>query len=338
MASLLHDVGHGPFSHVFEHMLSKFLHKNHEDMTRWLIETSELKDVINDVGFNPSDVAKLAVGELRKPKKAFLDQILQSAIDIDKLDFVVRDTYHTGAEYGYVDIYRLIHMLDVLGENLAVDIGALSALESFVLARLESFRSVYFHRVGRAAQIMLARAMEAANEELGLTNFESPEDYMELTDYTVWTKLRECEKSHKIMNDLERRKLLKCAYDRTFHVREKMVPSIFSVDEVREQVQNKIAQEAGVNPEVIIIDVPTVPSVPYHDSELMEPMEIPVFQKTRAGERIALRLSDVSAVFDVLKGFINILRVYTDKEHLDKVSDAATKVIGGTPASAKISY
>jgi hypothetical protein len=51
-----------------------------------------------------------------------------------------------------------------------------------------------------------------------------------------------------------------------------------------------------------------------------------------------LRLSDVSAVFDVLKGFINILRVYTDKEHLDKVSDAATKVIGGTPASAKISY
>ncbi|MFA5364669.1 MAG: HD domain-containing protein [Candidatus Bathyarchaeia archaeon] len=338
MASLLHDVGHGPFSHVFEHLLAKFLNKNHEDMTRWLIETSELKDIINDVGYNPSDVAKLAVGELRKPKKAFLDQILQSAIDIDKLDFVVRDTYHTGAEYGYVDIYRLIHMLDVLGENLAVDISALSALESFVLARLESFRSVYFHRVGRAAQIMLARAMEAANEELGLTAFDSPEDYLALTDYTVWTKLRECEKSRKIMNDLEHRKLLKCAYDRTFHVRDKMVPSIFSVDEVREQVQNKIAQQAGVDPSVIIIDVPTVPSVPYHDSELMEPMEIPVFQKTRAGEKVALRLSDVSAVFDVLKGFINILRVYTDKEHLDKVSDASEKIIGGTPSSAKISY
>jgi len=338
MACLLHDVGHGPFSHIFEHLLVKFLNKNHEDMTRWLIQESELHDIITDVGYNPDDVSKLAVGELRRPKKAFLDQIIQSAVDIDKLDFVVRDTYHTGAEYGYVDIFRLIHMLDVLGENLAVDVGALSALESFVLARLESFRSIYFHRVGRAAQIMLATAMEEAKDELGLVEFDSPEDYLALTDYTVWTKLRECEKSKSIMMNLERRNLLKCAYDRTFHVKEKMVPSIFCVDEVREQVRNKIAREAGVDPQVIVIDVPTVPSVPYHHSDLLEPMEIPVFQKTRTGEKIPLRLSDISSVFDVLKGFINILRVYTDEKYVDKVSVAATKVIGGTPSSAKISF
>jgi HD superfamily phosphohydrolase len=137
MASLLHDVGHGPFSHIFEHLLVKFLNKTHEDMTRWLIQESELRDIISDFGCNPDDVAKLAVGELRRPRKAFLDQIIQSAVDIDKLDFVVRDTYHTGAEYGYVDIFRLIHMLDVLGENLAVDVGALSALESCVFGMLE---------------------------------------------------------------------------------------------------------------------------------------------------------------------------------------------------------
>ncbi|MCW4034540.1 MAG: HD domain-containing protein [Candidatus Bathyarchaeota archaeon] len=338
MACLLHDVGHGPFSHVFEHLLVKFLNKTHEDITRWIIQESELNDIIKTVGYNPEDVAKLAVGELRKPKKAFLDQIIQSAVDIDKLDFVVRDTYHTGAEYGYVDIFRLIHMLDVLGENLAVDVGALSALESFVLARLESFRSIYFHRVGRAAQIMLATAMEAANEELGLVEFDTPQEYMQLTDYSVWTKLKECKQSREIMDNLERRKLLKCAYDRTFHVKEKMVTSIFCVDEVREQVRNKIAAEAGVAPEAIIIDVPTVPSVPYHHSDLLEPMEIPVFQKTRSGEKIPLRLSDISAVFDVLKGFINILRVYTDAQNLDKVSAASLKVIGGTPSSAKISF
>jgi len=338
MACLLHDVGHGPFSHVFEHLLVKFLNKTHEDITRWIIQESELNDIIKSVGYNPEDVAKLAVGELRKPKKAFLDQIIQSAVDIDKLDFVVRDTYHTGAEYGYVDIFRLIHMLDVLGENLAVDVGALSALESFVLARLESFRSIYFHRVGRAAQIMLATAMEAANEELGLVAFDTPQEYMQLTDYSVWTKLKECKQSREIMDNLERRKLLKCAYDRTFHVKEKMVTSIFCVDEVREQVRNKIAAEAGVEPEAIIIDVPTVPSVPYHHSDLLEPMEIPVFQKMRTGKKIPLRLSDISAVFDVLKGFINILRVYTDAENLDKVSAASLKVIGGTPSSAKISF
>jgi len=338
MASLLHDVGHGPFSHVFEHLLVKFLNKTHEDMTRWIIQKSELRDIISGLGYDPDAIGKLAVGELRRRGKAFLDQIIQSAVDVDKLDFVVRDTYHTGAEYGYVDIFRLIHMLDVLGENLAVDVGALSALESFVLARLESFRSIYFHRVGRAAQIMLATAMEEAKDELGLVDFDSPEDYLALNDYTVWTMLKECEKSRGIMEKLERRRLLKCAYDRTFHVREKMVPSIFSVDEVREQMRNKIASEAGVDPQAIVLDVPTVPSVPYHHSDLLEPMEIPVFQKTRTGEKIPLRLSDISSVFDVLKGFINILRVYTDEKHLEKVAAASAKVIGGTPSSAKISF
>jgi len=338
MASLLHDVGHGPFSHVFEHLLVKFLNKTHEDMTRWIIQKSELRDIISGLGYDADAIAKLAVGELRRRGKAFLDQIIQSAVDVDKLDFVVRDTYHTGAEYGYVDIFRLIHMLDVIGENLAVDVGALSALESFVLARLESFRSIYFHRVGRAAQIMLATAMEKAKDELGLVDFDSPEDYLALNDYTVWTMLKECKKSRGIMENLERRKLLKCAYDRTFHVREKMVPSIFNVDEVREQMRNKIASEAGVEPQAIVIDVPTVPSVPYHHSDLLEPMEIPVFQKTRTGEKIPLRLSDISSVFDVLRGFINILRVYTDEKHLEKVAAASAKVIGGTPSSAKISF
>jgi len=338
MAALLHDVGHGPFSHVFEHLLVKFLKKTHEDFTLWIIKNSELKDIIEDLGYNADEVGRLAVGELRRQGRAFLDQIIQSAVDVDKLDFVVRDTYHTGAEYGYVDVFRLIHMLDVLGENLAVDVSALSALESFVLARLESFRSIYFHRVGRAAQIMLAMAMEQANEELGLVKFDSPEDYLSLNDYTVWTKLRECKKSREIMERLERRRLLKCAYDRTFHVREKMVPSIFSVDEVRDQMRNKIAEEANVEPTEIVIDVPTVPSVPYSHSELLEPMEIPVFQKTRAGKKIPLRLSDISSVFDVLKGFINILRVYTHEENLEKVAAASAKVIGGTPSSARISF
>ena len=185
---------------------------------------------------------------------------------------------------------------------------------------------------------MLAMAMEAANEELGLVEFNSPEDYLALNDYTVWTMLKECRKSRAIMDDLERRRLLKCVYDQAFYAREKMVPSIFSVDEIRDQMRNKIASEAGVEPRAIVIDVPTVPSVPYHHSDLLEPMEIPVFQKTRNGEKIPLRLSDISSVFDVLKGFINILRVYTDEKYVDKVSIAAADVIGGTPSSAKISY
>ncbi|MDH5753836.1 MAG: HD domain-containing protein [Candidatus Bathyarchaeota archaeon] len=338
IAALLHDVGHGPFSHVFEHLLDKEFNKTHEDMTLWIITNSEMKDILNKIGYNPEDVGKLAIGTLHKPKKAFLDQIISSAVDVDKLDFIVRDTYHTGAEYGYIDIFRLIHAIDVLDENLAVDLGALSALESFVIARIESFKSIYFHRVGRAAQIMLAMAMEKANEELGLTRFKTPEEYLAMDDYTVWTMLKNCEKSSEIIKNLERRRMLKCAYERTFYEKDTMVSNIFGREAYRKHLQADIAKEAEVETEAVIIDVPTVPSVPYHHSVLMEPMEIPVFYKTREGEKILQRLSEISKIFDVLKGFINIMRVYTNEKNREKVSNAASKILGEIPSSAKISY
>jgi hypothetical protein len=290
------------------------------------------------MGFNPPEISKLAVGKLRKPGKAFLDQIISSAVDVDKQDFIVRDTYHTGAEYGFIDIFRLIHALDVIGENLAVDLGALSALEAFIIARIESFKSIYFHRVGRAAQIMLATAMEKANEELALTGFKTPEEYLEMDDYTVWTALKKCKKSRQIIANLERRKMLKCAYERTFYQKDTMISNIFGRQAYRQQIQNEIAREANVEPETVIIDVPTVPSVPYHHAALMETMEIPVFNKAQVGTKTLYRLSEISKIFETLKGFINILRVYTDQESRDQVEKATTKVLGKIPSTAKISY
>jgi len=345
IAALLHDVGHGPFSHIFEHMLVKFLNKTHEDMTTWIIQKSELREKISGIGYDPNTLGNLAVGLLHEPGKAFMDQMIRSAVDVDKLDFIVRDTYHTGAEYGYVDIFRLIHMLDVLDENLAVNLGTprikgeeVSALESFILARIASFKSIYFHRVARAAQIMIASAMEQAKDELGLVDFRSPEDYLALDDYTVWAMLKKCKKSRKIMEDLERRRLLKYAYAQTFYVRDKAISSIFSVEEVRRQIRDQIALEAGVDPQSVVIDVPNLPSVPYRHSVLLEPMEIPVFYRTRDGKKVSQKLSEISGIFDTLKGFINILRVYTDEENREKVGLAAEKLLGGVPPSAQISY
>ena len=337
-AALLHDVGHGPFSHVFEHLLEKFLGKTHEEITVWIIEKSEVSNVLGKAGYDAAAIAKLAVGSLQCKGKAFMDQIIQSAVDVDKLDFIVRDTYHTGAEYGNVDIFRIIHMLDVLDDTLAVNSGALSALESFILARIESFKSIYFHRVSRAAQIMLATAMEKAKEELGLVSFKTPEEYLSLNDYTVWTMLKLCEKSRKIIEDLERRRLLKCAYDQTFHVKDQTISKIFSTEEVRNEMRDKIAEKAGVNPQSLFIDVPTLPSVPYHHSALLEPMEIPIFNKTKDGHKVPQRLSEISRIFEALRGFINVIRVYTGEESRTEVTEAASKVLGELPYSTRISY
>ena len=338
ISALLHDAGHGPFSHVFEQLLIKDLEKTHEDITSWIVEKSEVGDKLAKLGYKPAEVGALAVGKYHKAGKAFLDQIISSAVDVDKQDFILRDTYHTGAEYGFIDVYRLIHALDVLGENLAVELGALSALEAFMIARIESFKSIYFHRMGRAAQIMLATAMDKANSELGLTAFKTPEEYLALDDYTVWAALKKCQASKGIIADLERRKMLKCAYERTFYEKDTMVSNLFGRESYRLQIRTEIAKEAGVDIESVIIDVPTVPSVPYHHAVLMEDMEIPVFTRNASGKRALQKLSDSSKIFETLKGFMNILRVYTNEAEREKVEKATVKILGNIPYAAKISF
>ncbi|MEM2455507.1 MAG: hypothetical protein QXN21_06165, partial [Candidatus Bathyarchaeia archaeon] len=205
--------------------------------------------------------------------------------------------------------------------------------------RIESFKSIYFHRVGRAVQIMLAMAMEYAKDDLGLVDFKDPEDYLALNDYILWTKLKECEKSRWIIERLERRKLIKCAYDPPpFYIRDRIVSTIFNVEGIRDRIRDQIAEEAGIDPQNVIIDVPTLPSVPYHHAFPLEPMEIPVFQKTRDGRKILAKLSEVSGIFDLLKGFMNILRVYTEEEYLSKVQEVSEKLFGELPFSMRISY
>ena len=87
-----------------------------------------------------------------------------------------------------------------------------------------------------------------------------------------------------------------------------------------------------------MIDVPTVPSVPYHHSALMEPMEILVFSRTNKGKKVAQRLSEISRTFEALRGFLNVVRVYTNEKHRDEVAEASAKVLGELPYSATISY
>lgn len=159
-----------------------------------------------------------------------------------------------------------------------------------------------------------------------------------LDDYTVWSALKKCKASNEIISNLENRRMLKCSYERTFYEKDAMISNLFGRESYRRQVQSEIAKEAGVDLDAVIIDVPTVPSVPYHHAVLMESTEIPVFTRSPGGEKKLQRLSESSKIFETLKGFMNILRVYTDQANREKVEKATSKVLGKIPSAAKISF
>ena len=338
LAALLHDVGHAPFSHLFEPLLAKYLGKTHEDMTFWITTESELSSALRAEGFDSEEIGKLAVGRLGDLHRHFLDQIIRSSVDVDKMDFIVRDSYHTGAGYGYVDIFRLIYTMDILDGNLAVDVTAIPTLETFLLARLESFRAIYFHRVTRAVQIMILKALEQAKDDLGIERIKTPETYLALDDYVVWSTLKRYKKSRGIIQDIEQRKLLKCAYERTFFAKDELFTSVLTNEAVRKQIEGEIATKAKVASEDVSIDVPSLPSVPYHYAVEIEPMDIPVFFKTKSGEKVSQRLTELSKVVDVLKVFMNVIRVYTKESYRNDVMKAAETVFGKPQLHDQVSY
>ncbi len=338
LAALLHDIGHGPFSHVFEPLMIRYLKKTHEDLVPWLVSETEIGDKLDKAGFNSHSLGLLAVGRLADKKRPYLDQIISSSVDVDKMDFLVRDSFHTGAGYGSVDVHRLLYTMDVINGNLSVDGTAVATLESFLLARLESFRTIYFHRASRAVQIMIVKALEAAKDELNLLDFDEPDDYLRLDDYKVWTDLKECKQSKKIMQDVEARRLLKCSYERTLYAREELVSNVITKESVRDDIQNELAKKAKVPVEDVFIDVPTLPSVPYHRAAEIQPMDIPVFKRGPTGKKEIVQLSEVSRIIGVLRTFMNLVRVYTREQYRSRVEVASRQILGETPVSGKISY
>ena len=337
LAALLHDIGHGPFSHVFEPLMVRHLKKTHEDFVPWLVKETEIAVKLDKAGFDPRKLGLLAVARLRDGKRPYLDQIISSSVDVDKMDFLVRDSFHTGAGYGSVDVHRLLYTMDVINGNLSVDGSAVATLESFLLARLESFRTIYFHRASRAVQIMIVQALESAKDELNLLSFDEPEDYLRLDDYKVWTDLKECKQSKKIMQDLEARRLLKCSYEKTLFAQEEPVSNVITKESARDKIRDEIAKKAHVRVEDVMIDLPTLPSVPYHNAVEIQPLDIPVFRRGPTGKKEIVQLSEISRIIGVLRTFMNLVRVYTKEQYRSRVEAASRQILGETPSSVKVS-
>lgn len=168
VAALLHDIGHGPFSHVIEPILSF----HHEDFTveAVLSEATEVGQLLRE--FSPklaTDVANIIRGTFRPMALA---QLVSSQLDVDRMDYLLRDSLMTGVKYGIYDLEWIIKSLEIneATDQLYVSARGLYAVEDYLQARYYMFRQVYFHRTLRSAESILHSLLRRA-----LTLFKSGE-------------------------------------------------------------------------------------------------------------------------------------------------------------------
>ena len=172
IAILLHDIGHGPFSHVLEHTLVDGV--THEDISLLMMEriNADLSKARNEQG--PLDMA-IAIFK-NEYHKHFLHQLISSQLDVDRMDYLCRDSFFTGVQEGRVASERLLKMLDVRNDRLVVQVKGIYSVEKFLVARRLMYWQVYLHKTSVAAEQQLIRILSRAKElaHKGVELFCSP--------------------------------------------------------------------------------------------------------------------------------------------------------------------
>ena len=154
IAILLHDIGHGPFSHVLEHTLVESV--THEDISLLMMQR-----INEDLG-GTLDMA-IAIFKNEYPKH-FLHQLISSQLDVDRMDYLCRDSFFTGVQEGRVASERLLKMLDVRDDRLVVQVKGIYSVEKFLVARRLMYWQVYLHKTSVAAEQQLIKILSRAKE------------------------------------------------------------------------------------------------------------------------------------------------------------------------------
>ncbi|WP_406656230.1 HD domain-containing protein [Methanolobus sp. ZRKC2] len=300
VAALLHDIGHAPFSHVTEGLIKRYTRKGHEDI-RDIIKKTEISEILTEHGISPSKVENHIQGITDFGK------ILNSEIDVDKMDYLVRDSHYTGVAFGLVDHMRLINELRFYENKLVVSQGGVKAAESLLVSRFLMHPSVYYHHVSRIAETMFTRAVDDLIQHELLDPFE----LRRMDDAKISEMIRNNDGyASELASRLDNRELYKRALYVGF---DEVGGSVLKHRKNVRRIEAEIADMVGIESKEVLIDIPS-------DPEIVE-MKALVKMNGRM-----LRLDECSHVVATLEHAHRDnwkMGVYTTREHRDKVGKAA---------------
>jgi hypothetical protein len=304
-AALLHDTGHGPYSHNLEALIERRTGRYHDEIDD-LLSDGEVARVLAEHDLDPDRVAALVRGDGR------YGQLVSGELDVDRMDYLVRDAHHTGVPYGTIDTGRLVRELRYLDGELVLAAGNVQNAESLLLARALMKPAVYNHHVSRIGRAMLRRAAR----ELLAVGATDAAALRRMDDHDLVVALRDCEATAGYARRLDERDLFKRAiWAELDDVPDRLLEA--GIDAV-DRFEREVAAAAGVDPEAVVIDVPEPPSIPESTSRVVVNGEI---------RRLVEQSTLVEAVVGVQSDQWR-MGVYAPPGHTDAVGHAAERVLG----------
>lgn len=294
IAGLLHDAGHGPFSHVSEAVLGV----NHEEITAFVIEKTSIHDKLSEK-FDTKEIIDIINGEGK------LGPIISGDLDMDRMDYLIRDSHYTGVAYGVIDTERIISNLK-LERELILDIKGVQAAESALTARYLMYPSVYQHHTTRIINAMFRRCLR------DLINQDSldPKDMYKYDDADMISICRHSEGlSREMMEKIDNRNLLKRAKVLPVNLFEEP-EKIFKIEkEDILKAEEEISEDFNLNRDYTILNI----------------AEYPRFEEMKTlvefGDKL-YHLSEISSIVDALNNArfnSSDLCLFVDKEDIEKV-------------------
>jgi uncharacterized protein len=318
-ASLLHDIGHGPFSHLFEEALKVTGNKNHETIGAEIICKTELSDILSGFGYSPKTISEISFGN---SKVKFKNEIISGSLSADLMDYLPRDGFFTGVEYGKVDYNRIINSFRVTdNQNLALDISSFYSFESMIISRFEMFRAVYFHKTVRSAEVMLLHSILLSSEELNLPSLLL-DDYLKLTDDSILWMISSSQNNKiakEMISNILERKLLKCVYERFIRKRDNYTK--LNRDKI-EELRLKIARLANIDERKIFLDTYGISLVPLAPNK----KEMKSILLVSEDEYFKQPVSNLPLV-NSITGYLDMIRVYTNHKDRKNITNISKDVL-----------